>query len=282
MVISADIGRATFGGAEARNVSARLKVDGSGLQIDRLSVADLGGGSLSANGRIDTGGHAPRGSLVLDFETKQAAAIAALAAKFGVASANPAAAALDRVGHAKLHATLDIADDKENPAATVARLNIAGDLDAMRIDASARADGDWTNPSAADVQVDATIDAADGATLLKLVGLDRIVAAGKGPGRFKLQIAGHADAELRGSLALSAGGLSVNSRIAVAGLKASQSTISTPKSAVRLFAVVSTSTSASPARIDGALDVDTLDAASIDRRRHRHAGPRKRRRLGLE
>ena len=82
MTIAADIGRATFAGFDARDASARVKVNGDGLQIDRLAVADLGGGGFSASGRIDTGGHAPRGSLALDFESRQTAAIAALVDKF--------------------------------------------------------------------------------------------------------------------------------------------------------------------------------------------------------
>ena len=52
MTIAVDIGRATIAGIAARNASARLKVDADGLQIDRLSVADLGGAAFSASGRI--------------------------------------------------------------------------------------------------------------------------------------------------------------------------------------------------------------------------------------
>ena len=82
MTIAAEIGRATVAGLEARDVSARVKINADGLQIDRLSVADLGGGAFSASGRIDTGGHAPRGALTADFEARQTAAIAALVTKF--------------------------------------------------------------------------------------------------------------------------------------------------------------------------------------------------------
>ncbi len=46
MTIAADIGRATVAGLEARDVSARVKINADGLQIDRLSVADLGGGAI--------------------------------------------------------------------------------------------------------------------------------------------------------------------------------------------------------------------------------------------
>ena len=67
MTIAADIGRATVAGLTARDVSARVKVDGQASQIDRLSVADLGGAAFSASGRIDATGHAPRGALTRRF-----------------------------------------------------------------------------------------------------------------------------------------------------------------------------------------------------------------------
>ncbi len=206
MTIAADIGRATIAGIEARNASARLKVDAGGLQIDRLSVADLGGGAFSASGRIDTGGRAPRGALALDFETRQTAAIAAMVTKFAPKATSPVMRLLDRVSHTKLHATLDVADAKAN-AATVAQLAITGDFDAMRLDARVRMTGDWANPSAADVRVDGSIDAADGARLIKLMGLDRIVATGKGPGQFKLLATGPVDGELTVDTRLTADGL---------------------------------------------------------------------------
>jgi large subunit ribosomal protein L24 len=206
MTIAADIGRASFADIEAGNTSVRLKVDGDGLQIDRLSIADLAGGAFSASGRIDIGGHAPRGALTLDFEARQTAAIAALIGKFAPNSARPVAGALDRIGHAKLHATLDIADGKDG-VATVAKLAAKGDLDAMHLDANAAVSGDWAKRAVADIRLGATVDAPDGAALVKLVGLDAIVAAGKGPGRFKLAVAGTANGELNLEARLTADGL---------------------------------------------------------------------------
>jgi large subunit ribosomal protein L24 len=262
MVISADIGHASFAGVEARDASARLKVDDSGLHIDRLSVADLGGGALSASGRIEMGGHGPRGALTLDFETRQTSAIAALAGKFAAASAAPVAGTLERVAHAKLHATLDMADGKDNAAITVAQLSVAGDLDAMRIDAKAQASSDWAKPATADVHIDATIDAAEGASLIKLIGLDRIAAAGKGPGQFKLQIGGRADGMMSGSLRFAGNGLSVTSPLAVTGLKASLEDIDATiaGSAVRGRLGLAFG---SPLRIDGALDLDAASAENL-------------------
>ena len=78
------------------------------MQIDRLSAGDFAGGSFAASGRVDTGGRAPRGNLSVDFEAKQTAAVAAMAGKFAPKSAERVIGLLDQVGHAKLHATLDV------------------------------------------------------------------------------------------------------------------------------------------------------------------------------
>ncbi len=210
MTIAADIGRATIAGFVARNASARVKVDGSGVQIDRLAVADLGGGSFSASGRLDTSGHSPRGSLTLDFESRQAAAIAALVKKFAPKTATPVAGLLERINHAKLHATLDVADDKQ-ASVTTAQVAVTGAVDAMKVDVRARMSGDWEKPAAADIRLDGTVDAPDGAALLRLIGLDRYLAAGKGAGQLKLLVAGPADRDQSIDLRLSAEGLSAQS-----------------------------------------------------------------------
>ena len=210
MTIAVDIGRATIAGITARDASARLKVNAGGLQIDRLSVADLGGGALSANGRIDTSGDAPRGALALDFEARQTTAIVALVAKFAPKSASPLTNLLERTSHAKLHAAFDVADATDK-AGTVAKLAITGDLDTMRLDARASLTGDWANPSAAALGLESTVDAPDGATLIKLLGLDRIVIVGKGPGQFKVLVTGPADQELSVNLGLRAEDLWVQS-----------------------------------------------------------------------
>jgi len=210
MTIAADIGRASFAGFVARDASARVTVDGSGIHIDRLAVADLGGGSLSASGRIDSGGHAPRGSLTLDFESGQTAAIAAVVDKFAPNMAGPVGDLFERVQHAKLHATLDVGDDKQG-ALTEAQAAVSGALDAMNVDLRAHVSGDWQEPAAADVRVDGAVNTPDGAALLKLIGLDRYVAAGKGPGELKLSLAGPADREQAIDVQLSADGLAAQS-----------------------------------------------------------------------
>ena len=206
MTIAADIGRATIAGFVARNASARAKVDGSGVQIDRLAVADLGGGSFSASGRIDTSGHSPRGSLTLDFESRQAAAIAALVKKFAPKTATPVAGLLERINHAKLHATLDVADDKQ-ASVTTAQVAVTGAVDAMNVDVRARMSGDWEKPAAADIRLDGTVDAPDGAALLGLSASIAIWRRAKAPANSNCWWRGPARSRSEIDLRLSAGGL---------------------------------------------------------------------------
>jgi large subunit ribosomal protein L24 len=255
MAIKADIGRASFGGIDARNSSVQVKVDDGGLQIDRLSAADLDGNSLSARGRIDTGSHGPHGSLALDLDLKRVAPVAAMAARLLPASA---AATLDRIGQAKLHATLDVSDEQDAGV----RVALTGKVDNAQLDANARLRGDWAKRSVADVRLDGTLDAPDGASLFRLMGLERIASAGKGPTRLTLQLAG-ADADrLGGTLNLSAAGLAFNSRVAYAGSAIRFDNIDAKlgTSSIRGHAAVGT---ASPRKVDGALDVDTLNAEDL-------------------
>jgi large subunit ribosomal protein L24 len=205
MTLAANIGRATFAGVEARNVGARVKMDGAGLQIDRLAIADYGGGSFAASGRIDTSGASPRGLLSVDIDMKQTAAVGAILEKFVPNLIGPVRSAIDRVGRAKLHATADIAGDDKT---SVAQLVVSGDLADAHIDAHSRISGDWPKRRVADIRFDGNLAAAESAPLISLLSLERFVAAGKGPGQLKLQVSGRVDGDLALGMEVSAAGLS--------------------------------------------------------------------------
>lgn len=205
--LKADIGRATFAGIEASDAHALMKVDGDGLLIDRLSIGDFAGGNFAASGRIETGGHAPRGTVSVDFEAKQTASLATIAAKLSTERARPVIGLLERVGRGKLHAKLEMAGDDKSPV-TDAQLVLNGDLDDLRIDVRARASGDWTKPSTANVRMDAVMDASRGEQLLKFMNFDRLVAAGNGAGQLKIQLAGPVNGDMTFGAQLSGDGLS--------------------------------------------------------------------------
>ncbi len=134
MTIAADIGRATVGGFVARNASARLKVDGDGLQIDQLSVADLGGAAFSASGRIDTAAPSPQGSIRVDLTAPDMRPVMAVLARFAPETAQSLEAAAPRMAPAKLQARLTM--DGAAPSAAnlgLAKFNIDGGLGKVRV-----------------------------------------------------------------------------------------------------------------------------------------------------
>ena len=209
--VDADIGRATFDEIEMRDARARFKVDARGLQLDRLSVSDLAGGNLAASGGVETGGHPPRGSFSLDFETKQTAAVVAMLEKFAPNDVSQAGSLLGRVGRAKLHVTVDIAGDGKN-SGTIGRFAATGDLDDLHVDMHARVRGDWGKRSVADVAFDGTVDTQEGTSIIKLMSLDRFVAPGKGPAQLKGQIEGPIGGDMTFDVRLTATGLSAQAR----------------------------------------------------------------------
>ena len=205
MMLAADIGRATFAGIDARDVSARLTIDGAGLQIDRLAVADYSGGSFAASGRIDTSGRSPRGLLNVDIDTRQTAAVGTIVERFAPKIAGPVRGLIDRIGHAKLHATAEIGGDEQT---SVAQLLVTGDLADAHIDVHSRVSGDWPKRTVADIRFDGSLAAAEGAPLISLLMLEQFVAAGKGPGQLKLQVNGPVNGDMTLGIQVAAVGLS--------------------------------------------------------------------------
>jgi large subunit ribosomal protein L24 len=194
MTLAIEIGRATFSGIDAGNARVQLHVDPDGLQVDRLMIGDIGGGSFTAAGRIVTKGNVPRGSFAVDLETTKAAAIAAIAKKVVPERIESAVRVLERVGRAKLHGTLDISGD-DKTSATGARVAVTGMLDELRLDARARIDGDWQSRNVSAVDTTATVDGTAG-SLVKFAKLDEIVAAGDGPAQLKASLKGPAGGDL--------------------------------------------------------------------------------------
>lgn len=207
MSLAIEIARASFSGVDARDARVRMHLDPDGLQLDRLAIGDIGGGSFTAAGRIETKGNVPHGSLVLDLDTAKAAAIVGIAERLAPESAAPAIKLLERVGRAKLHATLDLADG-DRTSTTEARLAVAGTLDDLRLDARARLNGDWKKRSASDIELSATVDAASAGYLMKFADLDGLVATGKGPARLTARLLGQSAGDLAFDMQLAGEGLS--------------------------------------------------------------------------
>ena len=204
MSIALDIGRATLGGVEARKASARLRLDAEGLDVEKLSVADLGGAAFSASGRIDTAAKSPHGNMTLDLDARDLTGATAVLAKFAPATAAALRGAAPSMAPAKLHASLDI-----GPAAggTQASLGVDGTLGGIHVALNGQGAADVTKFDVGDVHVSGKLDAKDGRALVALLGLDRAVAAGDGPGALTFSAEGPAHGDLRVSGKLTANGL---------------------------------------------------------------------------
>ncbi len=195
MTVAADIGRASIGGFVARDVSARLKVDAGGWQIDRLAVADIGGAAFSASGRIDTTQPTPRGSVSVDLTAPDMAPVMAVVSRFVPAAMTPRGRAAAAMAPARLRARLVV--DGTAPSA-LAKLSIDGSLGRARLALSAQANAELFKSigNAGDLKVDGKLEADDGKVLLTMLGLDRTIEIEPGPGAVTLTLNGPANGDL--------------------------------------------------------------------------------------
>ena len=195
MTVAADIGRASIGGFVARDVSARLKVDAGGWQIDRLAVADIGGAAFSASGRIDTTQPTPRGSVSVDLTAPDMAPVMAVVSRFVPAAMTPRGGAAAAMAPARLRARLVV--DGTAPSA-LAKLSIDGSLGRARLALSAQANAELFKSigNAGDLKVDGKLEADDGKVLLTMLGLDRTIEIEPGPGAVTLTLNGPANGDL--------------------------------------------------------------------------------------
>ncbi|MDB5597967.1 MAG: alpha-isopropylmalate/homocitrate synthase AsmA [Xanthobacteraceae bacterium] len=207
--LAIELGRATIAGIEAQRASARLRFDTQGLQVERLSVADLGGAAFDMSGRIDTGA-APRGAVTLDLNARKLDGITAILQKFAPDAVPPFRRMAQRLTPAKLRATVSVDPGPQGPRDnTGAKLTLAGNLGATRIDLSGEGRGDPDKWSVASLKLDGRLDADDGRVLLAMLGTEKTLTVGPGAGRLSFTASGSLDAPLR-----------IESRIAAAGLDA--------------------------------------------------------------
>jgi uncharacterized protein involved in outer membrane biogenesis len=211
MTIAADIGHATIAGFDARDLSARLKVDADGLQIDKLSVADLGGGAFSASGRIDTASSSPQGSIRVDLEAPDMAPVMAMLARIAPQTAQVLQRGASAMAPAKLHGTLTM--EGASPTAQ-AKFAVDGSLGKAHLAFNGETNADLMTFKAGDMHLAGKLTADDGKALVTMLGLGHVVAVAAGPGALTLDANGplrgnwHVDGKLSaGGLAASASGI---------------------------------------------------------------------------
>ena len=204
-----DVGKATFAGVDARAVDARVKFDAGIIHIHRLSVGDLGGAALDVSGRIDEWSSRPRGRLTLDVNAKTLAGLTEVVGQFAPQVANSFRPFVDRLAPAKVHGMLTVnRASAAHSDRTDAKLDLGGDLGAMRFTLTGEAMGEPAKPGAAVVSISSRLDADDGGALVRLLDLDRVLAVDQLPGQMTISAGGSLDGDLHLNGLATAGGFS--------------------------------------------------------------------------
>jgi large subunit ribosomal protein L24 len=192
--LALDIGKATLAGVDARAVKAQVKFDSGALQIEHLSVGELGGAALDISGRIDELSSQPRGRVTVDLNAGTFADLSRVVERFSPQAADVLRRAADRLAPAKLHGTLTV--ERAATAGSAAKLDLNGQLGLMRVALNGAATGEPAKLGEANVRIDSRLDADDGTALAALFGLDRVVAVDQLPGRVTLSAVGPLNGEL--------------------------------------------------------------------------------------
>jgi uncharacterized protein involved in outer membrane biogenesis len=211
--LALDIGKATLAGIDARTVKAQVKFDAGALQIEHLSVGDLGGAALDISGRIDELSSQPRGRVTVDLNAGTLADLSRVLGQFAPRTADVLRRAADRLAPAKLHGTVTV--ERAATAGSTAKLDLNGQLGLMRVALNGVVAGEPAKLGEANVRIDSRLDADDGTALATLFGLNRVVAVDQLPGRVTLSAAGPLNGELRIDGDASASGFTAAARGAV-------------------------------------------------------------------
>lgn len=205
-----DVDKATLAGVDARQINARGEFDTGVLHIDRLSIADLAGAMIAVSGRIDDWSSRPVGRLALDIDASTLSGLTDVIGKF----APPVAASLrpfvGRLTPVKIHGALTV---DRTSAGSIAKLELGGGLGAMRLALDGQATGDPTHPATAVVDIKSRLDADDGGAIVRLLGLNRVLAVDQLPGQLTIAADGPLNGDVQVNGLATAGGFSA----AVAG-----------------------------------------------------------------
>ncbi|MFL9826752.1 AsmA family protein [Rhodoplanes sp. SY1] len=208
-------GKVAWGGIAAERVEARVGYGKDGLTIERLAVGDLRGATLAGAGRIDTSITAPQGAVTLDVKAPRTDALLGLLDEVAPEQARALRRYAAALGAAELRARLDVAPALHDPVApnakrSTASLSVDGRLGTIRLALTAGATGDPADPTKAQVRLDGSVEAKEGAALAALTGLDRLVALDQRPATVALSGGGRLDGEVTGKLDVASGGLWVS------------------------------------------------------------------------
>ncbi|MBV9631652.1 MAG: AsmA family protein [Xanthobacteraceae bacterium] len=169
--IAADLGRVTLAGVGAKDASARLEFDRSGLRIESLTIADFGGAALTAAGRIDTPTKPSGGTLNLDLNVERIDGLVAAARLVSPEAADWLRANAAGALPAKLDAGITIDPTPSGGTKSLGKVKLMGTARGIAIAVTGQGLGDLTDPRHAELHLEGDFQSDDGA-LLTALGFD--------------------------------------------------------------------------------------------------------------
>ena len=199
IALALDIARASYAGVEARKAQAVLTYDHSGLKIERLSIADIGGASVDASGRVDNAADAYRGSVAISLSAPRLDGITVLADKFLPQTSDALHKYGPRIAPLKVNAKLDVEPRPGNGMGgrTAAKLKIDGTIAGIDVNLDGTGAGEISDLAAAVMHIGGRLDAPDGRALASFVGLDTFASADSRPARIAFVADGAAKGAFR-------------------------------------------------------------------------------------
>lgn len=217
--VTLDLGAARLFGAQGKSIAASLQLDGQGLVIDRLSIGDLGGARVSAQGRIAEPFKAPQGSLTLDVSAGKLDGLLAVLTSISPGTAEQIRRVQGRLAPLQGRLRLKI-DRQEGTQASTAQLGLEARAGIARIGLIADAAGDIASPASATWRIDGRLEAEEGPVLAAVLGIDRLVIVDRRPAWVRLVANTEKDGAVRLDARLNAGGLDASAKGAMQGLDA--------------------------------------------------------------
>ncbi len=233
--LALNIAHSSVAGVAVQGADVDLRFDAGALGIERLAIADFGGATVAAKGTIDINAQTPRGAVTLDLDIRTPDGILALLDRAAPEAARELRRAPARFIPAKLTGSLAVdaaaaASSAAAPAPSVvpgpaaagrpahARFKIGGNAGTFAFnlegDAASSSNAvslsDLAQLAAARLAVTGQLSAQDGRALTDLLGLDRLVAAGKAAGRIDFKAAGALNDPMTVEARMTAEGLDVS------------------------------------------------------------------------
>ena len=215
--LSLKIARALVAGIEAKQAEIEMRSDANGFEIARLAIADFGGATLAAKGRIDTKAQSPHGAMTVDVDARALDGLVALLDKIAPEAGDRFRRSAGRLVPLTLRAAVSV--DPAPAGGAAAKIKIDGRAGAFRLamqgDAAGANDAikldDLGALAGARVDLSGRLDADDAAALIECIGLDRFLAVDKRPARLTLAVKGPLDGGLAVDAQLAAGALNIAS-----------------------------------------------------------------------